>query len=420
MNALKIFQNLEKDNLSSLILLFAIALLFWSSITCLVPTLPSYIDSMGATPRQVGLVMGCFAIGLLLSRIWLGKLADQKSRKLVVLIGTLVGGIAPIGYILSHNIYNLMFVRAFHGISIAAFTTGYSALVVDLSPPKNKGELLGYMSLAIPIGMAVGPALGGFLEVYTSYQVLFTVSSICGFLSFILTNKIRETKGNLSIQNQSEITTDQEIPHNFWQLMINPSFLVPTIILLLIGSLFGTLVTFLPLYIRDLKLDFNAGLFYTAAAIASFSTRFFSGQASDRQGRGLFITISIICYIIAMTLLSIGNSANVFLLAAVFEGMGGGMLIPITLALISDRCSAKERGRVFAYCVSGFDVGVALGGPVLGGFASSFGYRFIFAIAVGMAIIALFVFTLFSNKNLRHSFGFATGNAPDLYALEKV
>lgn len=51
--------------------------------------------------------------------------------------------------------------RAFHGVSIAAFTTGYSALVVDLSPPKQKGELIGYMSLAVPIGMAIGPAMGG-------------------------------------------------------------------------------------------------------------------------------------------------------------------------------------------------------------------------------------------------------------------
>lgn len=52
--------------------------------------------------------------------------------------------------------------RAFHGVSIAAFTTGYSALVVDLSPPKQKGELIGYMSLAVPIGMAIGPAMGIF------------------------------------------------------------------------------------------------------------------------------------------------------------------------------------------------------------------------------------------------------------------
>lgn len=84
--------------------------------------------------QQVGLVMGAFAIGLILSRPMLGKLADQRSRKLVVLIGMAVVAIAPLGYLFVDSIPLLLVIRAFHGICIAAYTAGNSALIVDLSP----------------------------------------------------------------------------------------------------------------------------------------------------------------------------------------------------------------------------------------------------------------------------------------------
>lgn len=456
MNFLKTFQSIEKSKLINLLILFLCALFFWTSITCLLPTLPAYIQDIGATAKQVGYVMGCFAIGLLLSRVWLGKLADDglihlikdiklnsaitnffirilrkfigklvdyPSRKLVIIIGTLVATLAPIGYLLLNSIPELMAIRAFHGVSIAAFTTGYSALVVDLSPPKQRGELIGYMSLAVPIGMAVGPAVGGFLQEYTSYQVLFTVSASCGILASILATQIREFESFPKYKTSSNVMPlkrDKSNDRTFKQIIFNPSFLVPTVILLLIGCLFGTLVTFLPLYLRDVGLTLNVGLFYSTAAIASFVVRFISGRASDKHGRGIFISISIICYIFSMILLTFVQSNNILLLSAILEGTGAGMLIPIILALISDRCSAAERGKVFAICVSGFDVGMALGGPVLGSLLLDWGYRFLFVMTAIMAIMALIIFIGFSNKDMINSWRFAFGDAPDLYALQTL
>ena len=452
MNFLRIFSSLKPSKSINLLILFICALCFWTSITCLLPTLPAYIEDRGATIQQVGYVMGCFAIGLLLSRVWLGKLADQgltqlikggkyhsslvrfllrisrriigalvdyPSRKIVVIIGTIVATLAPIGYFYLKSIPELMAIRAFHGISIAAFTTGYSALVVDLSPPKQKGELIGYMSLAVPIGMAIGPAFGGFLAESADYQVLFACCTIFGFFSVILATQIRELEHlieNEHHSSQQQSYSHHKISRNFRELLTNRSFVVPAIILLLIGCLFGALITYLPLYIRSLELDFNVGWFYTAAAIASFSVRIFAGQASDRYGRGLFISISLLCYISSMLLLTLANDQQMIILSAIIEGTGAGMIIPIMLALVSDRCSATERGTVFAVCISGFDVGVALGGPVLGSLILDWGYRHLFAVTCILATTALLVFVSFSNQNLANSWDFAWGNGVDFYA----
>jgi MFS family permease len=414
-NFLKTFETLDSTSAKNLLLLFSVGLLFWTSITTLLPTLPAYIEDIGGTTQEVGIVMGCFAIGLLLSRTWLGNLADRRSRQLVVLIGTLVGGTAPLGYLLVQAIAPLMVIRAFHGISIAAFTTGYSALVVDLSPVKQRGELLGYMSLAVPIGMAVGPALGGFLHESWGYKPLFAISAALGLLAAILATQIREADPE-QISTQGQKTVPQT--RSFWELAIAPSLLVPGLVLLLIGIVFGTLASFLPLFMRVLHLNLNAGWFYTAAAMASFTSRFWSGRASDRHGRGIFITGSLACYALSMLLISFANTPQAFILAAVLEGTGSGILIPMVLALISDRSHAHERGRVFAVCTTGFDLGMAIAGPAIGGLSLFLTYRDLFVLSSLLALLALLLFVSQSGKNFNQSFRFALGKSRDSYALE--
>lgn len=422
---MEVWKALESSTKKKLIYLFVAGLLFWISITLLLPTLPTYIQDMGGTTKQVGIVMGCFAIGLLASRTWLGKVADRRSRKIVILIGAAVATLAPIFYVSVHSVAGLAGIRAFHGISIAAFTIGYSALVVDLSPVQHRGSLIGYLNLAVPIGMSIGPALGGFLQASgkeyfpegTGYEVLFGISAICGLLSLIFASQIK----NSALPNKTTKTGDVEpIKRDFWQLIKDPALTVPTMILLLIGLVFGTLVAFLPLFIKELQLDFNVGLYYTAAAIASFIIRLFVGKASDRYGRGLFISGALVCYLISMVLLAQAETSTMFILSAIAEGTGAGILIPLTLALISDRSYPNERGKVFALCMGGFDVGIALGGPSFGFLEGILqGYRGIFTLAAIMAAVALVVFVTQAGKNIRHSCDFALGRVPDIYALDQ-
>lgn len=415
MQVLRLFRELTSDSRKNLSILFGTGLLFWTSITLLLPTLPAYIEDLGGTTQQVGLVMGSFAIGLLLSRTALGYLADRRSRKIVVLIGTLVVAVSPLGYAAIQSIIPLAAVRAFHGISVAAFTTGYSALVVDLSPVRQRGELIGYMTLAVPIGMAIGPAVGGFWAVSMGYGSLFLLSAILGSLAFGLASQLGS--GN-SLAATRPADGEPAIHRSFWQLMQAPSLSVLSLILLLIGLLFGTLVSFLPLFLRESGTDLNAGVFYSAAAIASFSTRIFSGKASDTWGRGLFITLSLVCYGASMLLLTQAHSSSEFLVAAALEGTGGGVLIPMIIALIGDRSYPHERGRVYSVCIGGFDVGIAIAGPILGTIAIELGYRSMFGVAGGLAGIALMLFLLRSNKTIFHSVEFALGQGRDLHALD--
>ena len=412
---MKVFLTFDAKVRRNLVILFVAGLLFWSSLTTLLPTLPLYVEYVGGTKQQIGLVMGCFAIGLLLFRPWLGQLADRRSRKLVLLIGLGATAIAPLGYMVGKSIPLLILLRAFHGISIAAFTTGYSALVADIAPPKQRGEVIGYMSLVTAIGMAIGPALGGFLQASAGYNALFLLSSGLGVLGILFTTQIVNPSVSTT---QLKTSGDNPTDNRFWRLLISPRLRIPAIVLLLVGLTFGTLSTFVPLFIKSVGVDLNPGLFYTATAISSFSVRLIGGRASDRYGRGLLITISLIFYILSMLFLWIATSANIFLLAGILEGMGAGILLPTIAAMLVDRAMPQERGRIFGVCMVGFDVGIAIAGPFLGLVAEQVGYRNMFGFAAGLTCLALFIFLTASSKDLPHSVRFALGRGQDLYAIK--
>ncbi len=386
----------------------------------LLPTLPLYIEDVGGTTQQIGIVMGSFALGLIVCRAWLGRLADRRGRKVVLLIGMTVAAIAPLGYLFVKSIPLLMVLRAFHGISIAAFTTGYSALVVDLSPLSKRGEIIGYMSLVTPIGSAVGPAIGGLVQAQAGYTPLFWLASVLGVLGLFGANQVNEPQSvNQSPDDQEASSKSSAAQQQFWRLLASPRLRIPALVLLLIGVAFGALSTFIPLFIKDAKVDLNPGLFYTAAAIASFISRIIIGRASDRYGRGIFITGSIFSYALAMLILSHAYTASAFLAGGFLEGAGAGTLLPMMIALISDRSSPQERGRVFALCITGFDVGIAIAGPVLGSLIEPIGYRGMFTITTILSFLALIIFATLSSKNLSHSFRFAFGRERDIYALGK-
>lgn len=412
MNVLKTLTPAQKKNLAVLAIS---GLLFWTSLTTLLPTLPAYISDVGGSKHQVGLVMGSFAIGLLLFRAQLGQLSDQRSRKLVVMIGTFVVGTAPLGYLWVDSIPLLMAFRAFHGISIAAFTTGYSTLVVDWSPPEKRGELIGYMSLVVPVGLALGPALGGYLQVSVGYEVLFMTSATLGYLGLLFASQVTEAGKKQVEEKETEDTSQQA---GFWTMLLSPRIRTPAMVLFMVGLVFGTLTTFLPLYVRELGIDLNPGLYYTTSAIASFAMRIFIGKASDQFGRGIFITMSLTLYVVAMFLLATANTPIEFLVAAIAQGAGGGTLIPMMIALMSDRSTTSERGRIYALSIGGFDLGIALAGPGIGSFAEILGYRGLFQLGVSLALVALLIFITRSSKSIAHSFRFATGREKDIYAVK--
>jgi MFS family permease len=406
----KAFDTFDAELRKNLLMLFAAGLFFWSGLASLLPTLPLYIEHIGASKQEIGVVMGSFAIGVLLVRPSMGALADNRGCKIVLLIGMFVAAIAPLGYLVVKSLIPLMLIRAFHGISIAAFATAYTALVADLAPEHRRGEVVGYMSLVNPLGVGIGPAMGGFLQATAGYTPLFLSSAALGCLGLL--SIIPVVNPPIAIQ---PINSKND---NFWQILTSPRVRIPAIVLLLSGLTLGSLHTYISRFIKSTGVDLNPGLFFSVAAISSFSCRLFTGKASDQYGRGLFVTISLIAYTLSIICIWQANSSLMFLLGALMEGAASGTLIPMISVLMTDRALPHERGRIFGVSLMGFDIGLAIAGAVFGTFAERCGYRSMFGLTTGLTVLALVIFLTQSSRNIPESLGFAFGRNQDVYAVK--
>lgn len=407
---MKAFDTFDAELRKNLLMLFAAGLFFWSGLASLLPTLPLYIEHIGATKQEIGIVMGSFAIGMLLVRPSMGALADNRGRKIVLLMGMFVVAIAPLGYLVVKSVIPLMLIRAFHGISIAAFATAYTALVADLAPEHRRGEVVGYMSLVSPLGVGLGPAIGGFLQATAGYTPLFLSSAALGCLGLLCIIPIVNPPMAIKPINSKN--------DNFWQILTSPRVRIPAIVLLLSGLTLGSLHTFISLFIKSTGVDLNPGLFFSVAAISSFSCRLFTGKASDQYGRGLFVTMSLIAYTLSIICVWQANNSLMFLLGALMEGAASGTLIPMISVLMTDRALPHERGRIFGTSLMGFDIGLAIAGAIFGTLAETCGYRSMFGLTTGLTVLAIVIFLTQSSRNIPESLRFAFGLAEDVYAVK--
>ena len=113
------------------------------------------------------------------------------------------------------------------------------------------------------------------------------------------------------------------------------------------------------------------------------------GYLSDRIGTKLVFMVSLTLFTLGSALCALSPTKELLITARVFQGIGGGALLPVAFAIIYRIFSPSERGQVTA--VIGIPVIMAPAfGPTIGGFLSTtFDWSAIFTINIPVGIIAL-------------------------------
>ena len=128
----------------------------------IIPLLPFYAETYGASPQKVTMLMVTFSIfQFIAAPIW-GYLSDKYGRRIIIWV-TLAGSI--IAYILlaySQTLYGLFFARAFAGFMAGNISTA-QAYIADITDKNNRAKAMGLFGAAFGIGFILGPAIGGVL-----------------------------------------------------------------------------------------------------------------------------------------------------------------------------------------------------------------------------------------------------------------
>lgn len=351
----------------------------------IIPELPSYLTSLGGEEYK-GLIIALFTLSAGLSRPFSGKLADKIGRIPVMMVGAAVCFVVGLLYPILSFVGGFLFLRFMHGFSAGFTPTGASAYVADIVPFQKRGEAMGIQSLFGSMGMAAGPAIGGWVATFWPIDVLFYLSAFTAIFSILILWRLRET-----LEDRVPLSAD------LFKLkkdeIIEKRVLVPSGILFLAVFSFGVVLTIVPDFSSHLGIQ-NKGLFFAVFTLSSLGIRLIAGRTSDRYGRVPVMRVASLTMMAAMTLMAFAESKTMLLASGVLFGSAVGMYSPTTAAWVVDLSLDKFRGRALATMYIALEAGIGIGAIVSGYlFANNpENFRLVFlssAAAAGLAFFAL-------------------------------
>ncbi|PSL49253.1 putative MFS family arabinose efflux permease [Chitinophaga niastensis] len=326
--------------------------LFSASFNMMIPELPAYLTRMGGADYK-GYIIGLFTLMAGLSRPFSGKLTDTVGRVPVMIFGSLVCVVCSLMYPLVSSVGAFLLLRFFHGFSTGFKPTGTSAYVSDLVPTDRRGGAMGMVGLFSTIGMAMGPAIGGYVAVRWNINIMFQLSAVFALLSVVILIGMKETLANKQ-------------PFRFSLLKISrneifePLVWSPVLICFLTYFSYGAILTIIPDFSAFLGIT-NKGLFFTFFTASSIGIRLLAGKVSDRYGRVPVLKISAILMAGSMLMMGLAASSTLLLAAAVVYGISVGLNSPAITAWTVDLGRPEHRGRALASMYIAMEAGIGLG-----------------------------------------------------------
>src|SRR3954468_19789584 len=129
----------------------------------IIPRLPFYAETFGASPIVIGLLFAVFSLCQLVAAPALGDLSDRYGRR-PVLIFSLAGTVVSFVMLaVAHNMMMLFAARIVDGLSGGNISTA-RAYVADITDPKDRARAYGLIGAAFGLVFILGPALRGVLS----------------------------------------------------------------------------------------------------------------------------------------------------------------------------------------------------------------------------------------------------------------
>jgi len=131
------------------------------------PLMPFYIQTLGASGKQLGLLTAIYSImQFIFAPIW-GSLSDRLGRKPILMTGILGNGIFLLLFGYASQLWMLFLARALAGVLSSATLPTTMAYISDTTTPEERGSKMGKLGAAMGLGVILGPGLGGWLAEYS-------------------------------------------------------------------------------------------------------------------------------------------------------------------------------------------------------------------------------------------------------------
>ena len=350
-------------------------LMSYSSLAILA-LLPLFFEHLGGNPREIGFLVGLFSLAAFFTRPFGGWLLSRFNPRKV-----LIGGFSLIlvmtalyPFINSLNWF-VVFIRIFHGIGFSIAVLAALLIVVLKVGREERAYAIGVVSTGFMLPLLIVPYIGeviiyrlGFFYFFLSAIVLAVIP-----VFYALMKKI-------TVPQFPEDSTVQSA--GFFRLLGRKKMFLIFSLTSIFEVALSSSLSFVPLLAHEHSL-MRAGYYYSFLGLTTVFMRLYAGRHLKFWGSPMLI-FPAFCFLSGGGLL-IYLSYNNFLLSlsGIISGIGVGILYPHLSALIVERVSSREKGKVLSLFAASVDLGFAVGPIAFGWISQSVGLRsafFLFAL----------------------------------------
>jgi multidrug resistance protein len=351
----------------------------------ILPLLPIYADTLGASGVELGLIFSVTSFSNLVFLPFMGHLSDRYGRKLFLCLGLFILSLSSFGLIYAQNIHHLVMLRALQGFAMSMHLPVAQAYLGDMTPVGEEGRWMGYFNAILFGGIGAGPFFGGVVNDLFGFNSVFLISAIAMFLSFILVFLyLHETKNR--IRRHKKLFSFSSLPQ---------SRVFKAVIILQIGSgmMTGVSMAFLPI-LASTRLGLSTtliGLILASRTPVSM-LQTLSGRFADTHNRKIQMTLGSLTS--ALALFFITSCSSFWELFGAFSMLAFGtvMLQPASSAYMLEEGRSYGMGTMMAMFLMAMQLGASIGPVAIGRIVDNYDLAAGFHTAAIINLVALAIF----------------------------
>ena len=344
--------------------------------TMVLPFLSKYLyEDLHFSELKIGNILVCFGLGSMLGS-WLGgKLSDKIGFYKIMIFSLFVSGLMFFG---------LQYITSYIGLCIAVFSIMVvadmfrPAMFVSLgayAKPENRTRALTLVRLAINLGFAAGPALGGLIIMNIGYKGLFWADGATCILAISIfwllvkeKKKPAESKEAKALLEANRESVFKDRP--FWIFLF---------MCVITGVLFFQLFTTIPLYHKK-QFDLNelqTGLLLTLNGVLIFFMEMpvVSYIERNKLNKVKVVTIGCLLMTISLFLLLINFWAGILIIMMLFMTVAEMFAFPFSNSFAMSRAPKGHEGRYMAIFTMSFSAAHILSAKIGMGVVAAYGYQ---------------------------------------------
>ena len=309
---------------------------------------------------DAGKMISVYGIGSMIGAFLGGWLTDRIGSMRVQALSLFSGGMGFIGLAYVHSpaaIAVMLFILAIFSESLRPAN---AAAFAEVCPPDIRARGFALNRLAINVGVAIGPAIGGFLAL-VSYSYLFWADGItCILAGFLLLTIF----GFQASAHESEAPISEDVARSPYRDKIYLSVLL---LLLMMGMLFVQLFSTWPLYLKDVYtlIEDRIGILLALNAVLVALLEMPLIHKIEKYNIIRIMAIGALFLFAGFAILPAGSSFAYAAFTVIIWSIGEMLVFPLVAGFIANRATDQNRGKYMGLFTFSFALSFVLG-PIAG------------------------------------------------------